>query len=144
MKHQFVEHVPEQLEQGVLYVSIEFDTAVHSCACGCGVEVVTPLSPAGWAMTYDGKSVSLYPSIGNWGFPCKSHYWIRKGKVDWSARFSDDKIEAIRRKDQADLKRLFDAEAAKQAKAEAHIASPEPAAEQQVSGFLPKLKNLFR
>ena len=143
MKHEFVEHVPEQLEPGVLYISIEFGTAVHACACGCGVEVVTPLSPAEWAITYDGKSVSLYPSIGNWGFPCKSHYWIRKGRVDWSTRFTDDKIEAVRNKDKADLDRLFRAEAATQKKAELRVAPLEPASEKPAVGFLAWLKSVI-
>ena len=107
MKHEFVEHIPERIEYGVLYVSIEFDTAIHVCACGCGIEVVTPLSPADWSMIYDGRSVSLTPSIGNWEFPCKSHYWIRRGKVEWSTRYTDKKIEEVRTKDRRDRERLY-------------------------------------
>jgi hypothetical protein len=34
-----------------LYVSIEFATAAHSCACGCGREVVTPPGPTDWRIT---------------------------------------------------------------------------------------------
>lgn len=71
--HQFVTSAPPVLEQGVLYVSIEFTTALHLCLCGCGREVVTPLRPSGWRVTFDGQSVSLAPSIGNWSFPCRSH-----------------------------------------------------------------------
>ena len=43
--HEFVEGIPERLEEGVLYVSILYATAMHLCACGCGREVVTPLTP---------------------------------------------------------------------------------------------------
>lgn len=106
MKHEFVEHIPEALELHVLYIAIEHDVAVHSCFCGCGLEVVTPLSPAQWSLNYDGRTVSLSPSIGNWSFPCKSHYWIRRGRVEWSTRFSDAKIDAVKAKDKADLARL--------------------------------------
>lgn len=106
MKHEFVEHIPEALEIDVLYIAIDHDVAVHSCFCGCGLEVVTPLSPAQWSLTYDGRAVSLSPSIGNWSFPCKSHYWIRRGRVEWSTRFSDAKIDAVKAKDRADLARL--------------------------------------
>ena len=53
-------------------MSIPYATAVHLCACGCGNKVVTPFSPAEWQLTYDGDTVSLSPSIGNWQFPCKS------------------------------------------------------------------------
>ncbi|WP_417924835.1 DUF6527 family protein [Collimonas pratensis] len=26
-----------------------------------------------WSLTYDGKTVSLDPSIGNWSLPCRAH-----------------------------------------------------------------------
>lgn len=90
--HQFVDMIPECLEEGVLYVSISYDTCLHNCACGCGKEVVTPLSVNDWRMTYDGESVSLYPSIGNWSYPCRSHYWIRKGEIQWAGSWSEERI----------------------------------------------------
>ena len=88
MTHRFVEEIPRELEEGVLYVSIHFATAVHRCCCGCGQEVVTPLSPTDWQLAFDGRSVSLYPSIGNWSLPCQSHYWIRRDIVEWAPRWS--------------------------------------------------------
>ena len=96
--HKFVDHIPDQLDDGVLYVSIRFGTVVHKCACGCGQEVVTPLGPAEWQLTYDGRTISLAPSIGNWSFPCRSHYWIEGGNVLWARKFSGDKISLVRRK----------------------------------------------
>ena len=98
LEHKFVEQIPEQLDEGVLYVSMQFGTAVHKCACGCGQEVVTPLGPAEWRLTYDGRSVSLAPSIGNWSFECRSHYWIERGHVRWAKGFSDDAVAMVRRK----------------------------------------------
>lgn len=97
--HQFVDTIPECLEEGVLYVSIPYDTCLHNCACGCGKEVVTPLSVNDWRMTYDGESVSLSPSIGNWSYPCRSHYWIRKGKIEWAGSWSEEKILEERAED---------------------------------------------
>lgn len=94
MRHNFVEYLPEPLEDGVLYISIYFSTVVHLCCCGCGSEVVTPLSPDGWQLTYDGKSISIYPSIGNWSLPCQSHYWIRNGEVQWARQWSQEEIDA--------------------------------------------------
>jgi hypothetical protein len=64
-----------------LFISIEFGEALHKCMCGCGNEVVTPLSPTDWELTYNEETVSLYPSIRNWGFKCESHYWITRDKV---------------------------------------------------------------
>lgn len=66
LDHRFVRNLPRELVPGILYVSMHYATVVHSCCCGCGEQVVTPLSPTDWKMTYDGASVSLSPSIGNW------------------------------------------------------------------------------
>lgn len=100
LRHEFVEYIPEQLEQGVLYVTVRFGTVVHTCCCGCGLEVVTPLSPADWHLTFDGESISLYPSIGNWSLPCRSHYWIKSNRVVWAPQWSDAEIAAGRAADQ--------------------------------------------
>lgn len=98
LEHRFVQHVPEQLEQGVLYISVEYGTASHSCCCGCGEEVVTPLSPVAWRMTFDGETVSLWPSIGNWSLSCRSHYVIDHGNVLEALPWSDAQVEAERRR----------------------------------------------
>lgn len=83
LAHEFVELVPNHLREGVLYVSLNYNTALHKCCCGCGNEVVTPLSPVDWSLGYDGESVTLRPSIGNYSFACRSHYWITNNRVDW-------------------------------------------------------------
>lgn len=100
MRHEFVQCVPEQLDEGVLYVSLAYATAVHKCACGCGHEVVTPFSPTDWSMVFNGESVSLSPSVGNWSFPCRSHYWIERGRVMWAPTWSADQIAGGRKRDQ--------------------------------------------
>ncbi|MFD9287716.1 DUF6527 family protein [Streptomyces sp. NPDC060030] len=87
------------MDTGVLYVSVPYRTCGHLCCCGCGQEVVTPLSPAQWSFTYDGESLSLAPSIGNWSLPCQSHYWIRNGHVRWSRRYSPAEIDQNRDRD---------------------------------------------
>lgn len=94
--HAFVDHVPDHLGDGILYVSIPYATAIHLCACGCGNEVVTPLSPRQWRLIFDGESVSLTPSIGNWSFPCRSHYWIHCGQIRWAPRWSRAEIDRAR------------------------------------------------
>jgi hypothetical protein len=99
MKHEFVDVLPEELKEGVIYVSVNYAIVVHKCACGCGSEVVTPLSSTDWKLTCDGESITLYPSIGNWNFDCKSHYWIRNNKVKWSDKWSESEIELGRVRD---------------------------------------------
>jgi Family of unknown function (DUF6527) len=96
MRHNFVDSIPEHLEPGVLYVSIKFATAAHLCICGCGREVVTPFTPTDWQMTFDGKTISLHPSIGNWSFPCQSHYWVRRNKVQLAPKWTPEQIQAGR------------------------------------------------
>lgn len=95
-RHEFVEYIPEQLDYRVLYVSMRFGTVVHRCACGCGEEVVTPLGPAEWKLAYDGRRISLAPSVGNWSFRCRSHYWIDEGRVRWARSFSEDEVALVR------------------------------------------------
>lgn len=111
VRHVFVEFAPSQLEPGVLYVSFQYSSVLHVCCCGCGREVVTPLSPAQWSLTYDGRAITLEPSIGNWSFPCRSHYWIRRNKVVWGPRFSQEKINIVREKDRDDLESLVEGRA---------------------------------
>ncbi len=99
LKHEFVEFIPEELREGTLYVCIPFATVAHKCCCGCGREVVTPLSPTDWKLTFDGVSVSLHPSIGSWSYPCQSHYWIQNNRVRWAGRWAQEEIEAGRTAD---------------------------------------------
>lgn len=98
----FVEYVPGLLEPGILYVSISYETIVHLCCCGCGNKVALPLSPAGWAVTYDGATISVSPSVGNSSLPCRSHYWIRKGRVEWMPAMTHARTAAARTRDRAD------------------------------------------
>lgn len=81
LEHRFVQYIPEVLEPGVIYISMEFATAAHSCCCGCGEQVITPFTPSDWTMSFDGETISLSPSIGNWKFRCHSHYIIRRSRV---------------------------------------------------------------
>ena len=110
VSYEFVENIPERIEEGMVYVSIPFTTAIHKCCCGCAQEVVTPLSPTDWCLTFDGASISLDPSIGNWSFPCQSHYWITENHVHWAPRWSRDRIERGRAKDRAAKRQYFGGE----------------------------------
>lgn len=94
VRHEFIELLPEKTEDGVLYVSLKYKNMIHLCLCGCGSQVVTPLSPTGWSMTFDGQTVSVYPSIGSWKLPCRSHYWIWKSRVQWVPKWTYEMIEA--------------------------------------------------
>jgi Family of unknown function (DUF6527) len=108
LTHEFVEFIPDDLNDGVIYVSIPYATVAHKCCCGCGQEVITPLSPTDWKLTFDGKTISLHPSIGNWSFACQSHYWIRSNHVSWAPRWTKEEIDVGRSVDRSVKKQYFD------------------------------------
>ena len=99
----FVETVPSTLEMGKLYVSPRFRTVTHTCACGCGAEIQTPLHPTGWKLTFDGVNLSLSPSVGNWSEKCQSHYWIEGNRVIWARKWTRTEIDLERRQRAADI-----------------------------------------
>jgi len=92
-----VKYMPPELSQGVLYVSSEYAVAGHLCACGCGTKVMTPLGPAEWTYSERNGRPTLHPSIGNWQLPCRSHYFITEGRIQWAGQWSDAQVEAGRR-----------------------------------------------
>lgn len=96
---EFVQYMPNSINQGVLYVSMQYSLVIHLCAYGCGEKVATPLSPDDWNLLYDGETVSLYPSIGNWDFPCESHYWIRRNKVITAGKRYKEEVSNWKSKD---------------------------------------------
>jgi hypothetical protein len=90
--HSFVGCIPERLAPGTIYVSTSYSTVVHLCACGCGIEVVTPIGPGDWHMGWNGCSITLEPSIGSEGLACRSHYRISDGLVEWLPEATSDPV----------------------------------------------------
>lgn len=99
---EFVGSAPRELRDGVIYISDRFRTALHKCCCGCGREVVTPLNPAGWSYVQEGETVTFKPSIGNWSFPCKSHYLIIRNQIVWAETMSARQIARVKARDARD------------------------------------------
>jgi hypothetical protein len=108
LRPEFIEFVPPTLEEGVLYVSMSYASAIHKCCCGCGEKVVTPLSPTDWKLTFDGETISLYPSIGNWDFRCQSHYWIRENRIEWAPRWTEAQIRSAKSFDESAKKNFYE------------------------------------
>lgn len=121
----FVEFVPEKLEEGKIYISQPYLTASHYCACGCGHRVVTPLKPKakGWRLTTDGDLVTLWPSIGNWSFPCRSHYWIKRNRIVPSYPMTPEEVEAARSLDDA-ADRYLDTFESESDEADVNVSTP--------------------
>jgi len=95
------EFIPKTLEVGILYVSERFNVAAHICPCGCGTKIITPLGPYEWSFSEKKGRPSLFPSIGNWQIPCRTHYWITNGQIKWSYPWTKEQIEVGRNKEQA-------------------------------------------
>jgi len=110
VEHEFVEFIPKSLREKRIYISIEYRVVAHLCPCGCGEKIVTPLSPAQWTLLFDGETVSLYPSVGSWDLPCRSHYWIKNDRIRWAKTWSDDKIRRGRESDKNAVRRHFGAD----------------------------------
>lgn len=100
-EHKLVVSIPEKLQAHIVYVTKDKDVAAHLCACGCGREVVTPLSPTDWSIKIHRGGVTLHPSIGNWAFPCRSHYFIHDGAVVWAGDMSNQAVALGRQRDRA-------------------------------------------
>jgi hypothetical protein len=132
LKYKFVEFIPAELEEDIIYVSMRFGTASHLCACGCGNKVVTPIQPTDWILIFDGKTVSFHPSIGNWSFPCRSHYWIRNNRVQWAGKLSQKEINLGRDYDRRSKEQYFGT-----------INLERPLPPEKKPGFLKKMKNKF-
>ncbi|UUW08675.1 DUF6527 family protein [Flavobacterium plurextorum] len=98
LKYEFVEFIPLVLDEGILYITVKYKTAAHLCACGCGKKVITPITPNRWSLAYDGETITLSPSIGNWSFECRSHYWIRKNKIIEALNWNQDHVDYVREK----------------------------------------------
>ena len=78
---QYSEFIPERetMGEGIIYISETYETASHLCLCGCKNLTVTPLGLQDWTMLNKDDKLTITPSIGNYNFPCKSHYIITNG-----------------------------------------------------------------
>ena len=102
-----VHYMPKVLEPGVLYASEEFGAAAHLCACGCGAKIRTPLGPTEWRLEESTEGPSLSPSVGNWQQPCRSHYWIWQGKIEWHGGWTEEQVKAGRLREHQRRKAYF-------------------------------------
>ena len=105
LKPVYVQYIPpaDTIKEGELYISLEFHTAVHKCCCGCGKEVVTPFNPAQWRLLDKGGKVSICPSIGNWSYPCQSHYFIKNNQIVWAEAYTAASIRRVQANDRRAL-----------------------------------------
>ncbi|OQA50824.1 MAG: hypothetical protein BWY47_00246 [Bacteroidetes bacterium ADurb.Bin302] len=102
-----VKYLPQVLDSGILYVSKKYGIAGHLCPCGCGNKIITPLGRTEWHLKVKNGKPTLYPSLGNWQLPCKSHYWIIDGEIEWSYQWDDDQIKRGQKAEDIQRKNYF-------------------------------------
>ena len=91
-----VERLPKVLSPGVVYHSEEYEVGAMLCACGCGHRV-SLLVPDSHQIFSEGGMATIRPSISVCDAPCKSHYFISGGEVEWMPAFSSAMAEAVMR-----------------------------------------------
>ena len=135
---RYVPQLPERLEEGILYICEEFDLTAHKCCCGCDEDVYNKLSPVKWQLLKrrDG-SVSLTPSIGNWNYACRSHYWIEENRVIDAGSMSESAIKAVRERDRWDRDQYI-------AQVNEERAGPRTRARTRLSGILSRVLRSLR
>ncbi len=89
-KYKFVEDVPNLPKKGVVYLvgtDAYYWQAVMVCPCGCKkllqMNLMQEYDPY-WKYNIEKrKRITLSPSVHRM-VGCKSHFWIRKGKIIWA------------------------------------------------------------
>lgn len=94
--YKAVERLPKKLNSDIVYHSEEFEVAALLCACGCGHRVML-LVPDGHQVSSQGGMATVRPSIAVCDAPCKSHYVITAGRVEWLPAFSDAMAMSVMR-----------------------------------------------
>jgi hypothetical protein len=92
--YEAVDRIPNQLQEGVVYHSQEFEIAALLCACGCGHRI-TLLVPDSHQVRDENGLATIRPSIGVFDADCKSHYVITAGEVEWLPAFTATQANSI-------------------------------------------------
>ncbi len=92
------EYLPKQLEPRVLYIVEEDDIEEQAAMvwpCGCAktlqMNLLTDDRPC-WRVTkHADGTASLHPSVWRQK-DCRSHFWFRRGRVDWARNRSVNRM----------------------------------------------------
>ncbi|WP_420798797.1 DUF6527 family protein [Geothrix edaphica] len=68
--------------------------AALACACGCGHRVMLNLLDQ-HHLSIEGGSPTVTPSILVSDAPCLSHFFIRRGQVEWAQQWSKKTVDRV-------------------------------------------------
>lgn len=88
------EKLPPQVGPFEFHYSRRFEMAALSCACGCGHRVMLNLLDQHQLVIEDGLP-SVTPSILVSDAPCLSHFFIRRGQVEWAQHWSKKTVDRV-------------------------------------------------
>lgn len=88
------ERLPPQVGPFEFYYSPRFEMAALACACGCGHRVMLNLQDQ-HQLVIEGGLPSVTPSILVSDAPCLSHFFIRRGQVEWAQQWSKKTVDRV-------------------------------------------------
>jgi hypothetical protein len=91
-----VERIPKDLSDGIVYHNDDFELGAMLCACGCGHRVDL-LVPDSHQISSENGLATIRPSIAVCDAPCRSHYYISAGQVEWLPAFTQAHAKAVMR-----------------------------------------------
>lgn len=90
------ERLPPRVGPFEFHYSRRFKMAAMACACGCGHRVMLNLLDQHRLITDHGLP-TITPSILVSDAPCLSHFFIRKGEVEWAQQWSKKTVDKVMR-----------------------------------------------
>ncbi len=78
---KYVDYIPVEREEGILYLCQEYHVSCHRCPCGCGKDVI--LDHNRWEYSILSDTITVRPSVWSFNLPCKSHYFITNNQIEW-------------------------------------------------------------
>ena len=88
------ERLPTQVGPFDFHYSRQFEMAALACACGCGHRVMLNLLDQHQLVIERGLP-TVNPSILVSDAPCLSHFFIRKGRVEWAKQLSRNTVDKV-------------------------------------------------
>ena len=91
---KILDDIPDKIKEHSIYVIGKGDPwlLIFLCPCGCGEELRLNMmeeeQPC-WTLKNEGKRFDLFPSV-NRVKGCRSHFWIKQGKVVWCLKNGDN------------------------------------------------------